>query len=592
MSGVLRDYQDVSTTNSAPTAYSNHKEQALDDNFIQNNPKSKCPNPFLDSKQGEYWLQRYSSSKYENIIYYDPTLKWTAKEEKKLLNKLNLTIMVVLSFMWLGFFINKSNFQDAVRAGMPYDIDMNIYVYNGSTSISNFKPERSTTRGSSYLSSAYVGEALTVSSDTTTVEYIERATQIIFAIPSVLVAKKIGPDIWLPILLCVYCALGCWQAAFNQTSVAMGIKGAMGAVGAGFIPSTVLYLSYFFTADQLAMRLACLWIFRTLAEIITGYLIYACIRIEYAPKYVMDGWRFAFMIEGVVTFVGALICSFFLPRCLSKKQKWQPEILTEREKEIQINSILRDDPSKGVTNNTSIGGAKEVVKSLLDFDLYPLYAIGLVALIPYSCYEVYLLFVIKQWIFFHQSIAQYSLRTIWRIILIIFITPVTKISEVLNERSLVCLVFFGIWQIPLTAVMTWWEKSISDYWGSYPVVILALGAPNIIAILQSWVSRNSGSNTKRAISSALFMMFFDAGYMISKNVYKFHQLPRLREGSLYNFIIILILCVLLVATKGYYIIRNKMKLRNWENLNESDQDNYLAKNGWLGNRTSFFQYSH
>lgn len=46
----------------------------------------------VSEKKAEYWRQVYENAKYEGRHRYDPSYKWTAAEEKKLLRKVSQTI--------------------------------------------------------------------------------------------------------------------------------------------------------------------------------------------------------------------------------------------------------------------------------------------------------------------------------------------------------------------------------------------------------------------------------------------------------------------------------------------------------------------
>lgn len=51
------------------------------------------------------------------------------------------------------------------------------------------------------------------------------------------------------------------------------------------------------------------------------------------------------------------------------KKSW----FTEHEEKIMVNRLLRDDPSKGDMNNRQAVNFSGLIKSFLDFDLWPTY---------------------------------------------------------------------------------------------------------------------------------------------------------------------------------------------------------------------------
>lgn len=52
---------------------------------------------------------------------------------------------------------------------------------------------------------------------------------------------------------------------------------------------------------------------------------------------------------------------------------------TPREEVIMINRVLRDDPTKGDMHNRQSIGASGFMKSLMDYDLWPLYLVSQIA---------------------------------------------------------------------------------------------------------------------------------------------------------------------------------------------------------------------
>lgn len=67
----------------------------------------------------------------------------------------------------------------------------------------------------------------------------------------------------------------------------------------------------------------------------------------------------------------------------------------EREEIILVNRVLRDDPSKGDMHNRQAVDFKLLWKSLCDYDLWPMYLIGMTFLIPAGPPDSYLTLTLR-----------------------------------------------------------------------------------------------------------------------------------------------------------------------------------------------------
>ena len=111
---------------------------------------------------------------------------------------------------------------------------------------------------------------------------------------------------------------------------------------------------------------------------------------------------------------------------------------SDREEKIVVNRILRDDPTKGSMNNRQALGIKELGASLMDYNLWPIFAIGFIAHIGKSTMGTYFTLMNKELGF---STFETNLLAIPPSILhISFLLGITWLSERANERSFVSLV--------------------------------------------------------------------------------------------------------------------------------------------------------
>lgn len=150
----------------------------------------------------------------------------------------------------------------------------------------------------------------------------------------------------------------------------------------GFVPDCLLYLSYYYDKSEYPIRLALFWTINSFANIFTGFTSVGLIQMRGVLGYA--GWRWMFLIHGLICLLVGL-ASFFLlaPSPSQTKTKWRPKgFFTDHEVKIIVNKIVRDDPGKATMHNRQALTPRLLWKSLKDFDLWPLYFVGLMFGIP------------------------------------------------------------------------------------------------------------------------------------------------------------------------------------------------------------------
>ena len=111
-----------------------------------------------------------------------------------------------------------------------------------------------------------------------------------------------------------------------------------------------------------------------------------------------EGWRWLFLVEGLLNVViGVILLLAMAPSPTQTKAWWRrKDWFNETEEKILVNRILRDDPSKGDMHNRQAINLRLIWKSLCDYDLWPLYIIGITFSIPVGPPKLYITLSLKQ----------------------------------------------------------------------------------------------------------------------------------------------------------------------------------------------------
>jgi len=508
-------------------------------------------NPFLDPKVEEYYRDLYTKSRYESYSAFDPTFEWSEEEEKVVVRKLNWRVAFTSCLLFVSLQVDRGNIHQAVSDNMLDDLGLDTNDYNMGNTI--------------FLVSFLLAE-----------------------VPSQLISKALGPDIFIPFQICAWSIVAMCQAALKGKASFFVTRFLIGALEGGFIDDLALWLSYFFTSKELPIRLSWFWTTLSLCQIATSLMAFGLLRIN---TWGWHGWQFLFLIEGGFT-LAIGIASWFLmvPSAVQTKLKWNPKgWFTDREEKIVVNRILRDDPNKGSMNNRQAIGPKNLLKCFIDYDLWPIYAIGLVAYIGMGTFQSYFTLMNRQLGF---SVFDTNLMTIPHSVLhIVFLLLISWFSERVGERSLVCLIA-PFYATPLIAVIRWWPGAGKQIWPTWVLNTLYLGQPYIHAICVAWVSRNSNSVRNRSICSALYNMFVQLGNIIGNNIYREDDKPMYKRGNMQLFAITVILVPILLLTKAYYMWRNKKRDKIWNSMTEEEKHEYRASTKDEANKRLDFRFDH
>tara|TARA_R110002003_G_scaffold191_13_gene14800 strand:- start:182 stop:1579 length:1398 start_codon:yes stop_codon:yes gene_type:complete len=429
-------------------------------------------------------------------------------------------------------------------------------------------------------------------------------------LPSQLISKKLGPDNWIPIQMVSWSLVASLQAFLSGRSSFFACRALLGLIEGGFIPDNILYLSYFYTGWELPGRLSWFWVSYQSTQIISAFFAFGILRLRGHNG--MEGWRWLFALEGMLTGIIGILSWFYLPPSPTQtatKSNWnifrgKDGWFNEREEKIMVNRILRDDPSKGDMHNRQGLSFTMLWQCLTDYHMWPIYLLGLSWLIPSTPMSSYLTLQLRSLGFgtFETNLLTVSTLSTSSLAYtnnnqipayVLFILQLlfwTWLSERLNERFLVGILS-QVWALPLLIALEFLAKNASP-WSRWVLSTLLVGHPYVHAILVAITSRNAGTVRTRTVASALYNMCVQASSIISQNIYRDDDKPLYRRGNKVLIGICAWNFVVFIGAKLYYVWVNKKRERIWESMSKDDKETYLETTKDKGNKRLDFRFAH
>ncbi|KAK7755506.1 hypothetical protein SLS62_002438 [Diatrype stigma] len=356
-------------------------------------------------------------------------------------------------------------------------------------------------------------------------------------LPSGLISKKLGADRWIPTLIVGWSIVAGSQAFVRGKSGYFVIKALLGLLMGGFIPDIVLWLTYFYKSTELPTRLAVFW------------TALSTTRHWFRGK---NGW------------------------------------FTEREEYIMVNRLLRDDPSKGDMNNRQAVGLALLWKVLREWEMWPLYIIGLFVYIPPAPANTYLSYILRQMGF---SVFQANLLAIpSQFIFAVNLLIITWVSKKFRERALVSSIS-NIWIFPWILALVVLPPDTNP-WVRYALLTGLLSYPYCHAILVGWNAKNSNAVRTRAVSAALYNMFVQAGNIAGTNIYRDGDKPLYYKGNKALLAITSFNIVLFYLVKAFYVWRNRVRDAKWNAMTAEEREEYVLTTKDEGLRRLDFRFVH
>ncbi|KAF2130037.1 high-affinity nicotinic acid transporter-like protein [Dothidotthia symphoricarpi CBS 119687] len=194
--------------------------------------------------------------------------------EAKLVRKLDLHIIPVVMLLYLLSFLDRVNIGNARLYGLEEDLGLN-------------------------------------SSQFQIVVSILFVTYILSELPSNLVLKKLRPSRWIAFITVAWGIIATLTGTVKSFGGMIACRLLLGAVEGGLFPGMAVYLTFFYTKRELALRIGYLFVSSALAGACGGLLAYGIGHMDGVAG--QRGWRWIMIIEGIPTFCLGVATWWILP---------------------------------------------------------------------------------------------------------------------------------------------------------------------------------------------------------------------------------------------------------------------------------------
>ncbi|OAG44564.1 hypothetical protein AYO21_01054 [Fonsecaea monophora] len=441
--------------------------------------------------------------------------------ERALVRKLDLTLLPALTSLYLLSFLDRSNVGNARIEGLATDLNMT---------------------GDQYLTGL-------------TLYFIG---YVLFEVPCNLILKMWTPRFWLPTLTLTWGVVSTLMGVTQSRDGFFVVRFFLGVAESGLFPGIVFYLSMWYKRNERQFRVALFFSAASLAGAFGGILAWGIAHMRGVGGY--NGWRWIFILEGLLTVVVSIAAYFFIhnypdtAKFLSNEER---EYIQHR---LKVDSDATQDEKLDWNN---------VKKAFTDIKCY-LYAFGFHTLsLPLYTLSLFLPTIIKS---LGYSSAQAQLMTIPPYAIAFFLTiGLAVLSERYCTRTPFILMSSSLAIIGYILLLSDPRPGVS-YVG---IIFAAAGIYPSVALTLAWPANNVSGQTKRAVANALQISLGNLGAVLGTQLYRTETAPRYFLG--HSFALAYMVANLIVTTTLWMVLKRQNERREARTAENAPVDG-----PWLG----------
>lgn len=371
----------------------------------------------------------------------------------------------------------------------------------------------------------------------------------IFLIPSQIIITRVRPSYWLPALEFAWGTLTLFLYLVKDAKQVYAMRAFMGAFEASAYPGALMLLMSWYTPRELAFRIGIYHSCQSIGLMVSGAL-QSAIQATMHNANGLAGWRWMFIVDGLMTVVWAALGLILIPDFPTKPNPWafwlkprHVEIAKERTQRFR-----RADNKK-----FTLASIKRTFSQPLFYFFITLYPAAVLAQAGYQYFSLFL-----------KSLKDANGNPLWTVtavnaipiggsaITVVTVWVYSFLSDYFQTRWLIVLIQ-AVWGIIPCIILSVWNVPLGAKYFSYFATYLSLAtAPPIF----SWMSDLCPYDAEQRafIVGAAITMYYAVGAWSNVLIWPANQVPHY-HAAWQTSIALWVLVIILLCTLRYIEIK-------------------------------------
>lgn len=450
-------------------------------------------------------------------------------DEKKLLRKIDFRIIPLFTILYLLSFLDRGNIGNAKIEGLAEDLHLEGTQYNVALTI------------------FFVFYAL-------------------MEIPCNIILKHVKPRHFIPVTMILWSVVMTLMGTVKNYHQLLATRALLGIFEAALFPGISYILSMYYKKNEVLVREAIFFSAASMAGAFSGLLAAAISQMDGVGGY--EGWRWIFILEGLLTFLFAIVAWVYFPLYPAESTFLTPEERAFVVNRVQFSSnadglrVVKGQeaiPAEDVTRNHGEDNSNDrryIWAVFKDWQSWCMLMVYYGVCVPLYGISLFTPTIIKS-LGYTSTKAQLMTAPIF-IVAAIFSIVQAVCSDRVGLRS--PFLFFNFTCIMvgyLVALCLDPTKKPSAIYGC--LYLLALGIYPGFPLIVIWFSNNLAGSYKRAVGMAFQIGIGNFSGAFASNFYRTQDLPRFILGHALELGFISMGMIFMVIVVFGYTLANKRK---------------------------------